>query len=86
MKWGPQDAAATSPTEPGERPRDAHPTWRPPRVRSTTWRPPTVKSTTWRPPTVRSKYAYISFDILTGSIDIQVCPNPNSIYIFHIYF
>ena len=52
LKWGSQEAAATPPTDSGERPRD--PTWRPPRVRSTTWRPPRI----------RSKHAYISFDIL----------------------
>ena len=48
LKWGSQDA--TPPTEPGERPRDANPAWRPPRVRRTTWRPPRVRSTTLRPP------------------------------------
>ena len=53
LKWGSQEAAATPPTDSGERPRD--PTWRPPRVRSTTWRPPKVNS----------KQDYISFDILT---------------------
>ena len=34
MKWGSQDAIATPPTDPRERPRHAHPNWPPPRVRS----------------------------------------------------